>query len=213
MKLNCFFTLALGCIAILLVCDVAPVRAASFDFGITFDGIDPAVNLGSTDPIGVNLVPGDSFTLDFHASSGNFWRVDTPYTQSFPLSFIVNPSGDRLGDIVASFLLNGTEVENITELSTIQSEVHIGAQSWTLPVALEFDTIVMTYDLLSATEVDGAVAVDTTIRDRPDIFGSISNPERPFFRNSNISFNAIPEPATIGLLLVGFLAMGNTRRR
>lgn len=194
----------------------------SHSFDITFDGTDPSVDSGSTNPVGVSLAPGDSFELDLHASPGKFWRVDAAYSQSFPLSFIVNPPADRFGDIETLFLLDGVEVENITKMNTLQSEVHIGAQEWMLPVGLEFDTVLMTYDLLSANAVvDNEFtedpfllpAVGTVIRDRPDIFGSISNPQRPFFRNSNISFNAIPEPSTFGLIVVGMLSLMTARRK
>lgn len=204
-------SLTLGLVVSLILCE--ETVAVVYNFDITFDGTSVSVDAGSTDPVGVDLSPGDSFVADLHASSGNFWRVDTPYSQSFPMSFIVSPSGERLGDVVSSFLLNGVEVANIPELAVLQQQVHIGGQNWTLPVGLEFDTVLMTYDLTSAIEVGGTNPVATIIQDRPDIFGSISNPERPFFRNPNISFNAIPEPASLSLAVLGLLWFGVGRRR
>jgi hypothetical protein len=199
-------------------------------FEITFDGTDPAVDAGSVDPAGINLLPGDSFEVNLHASPGNFWRVESPYTQSFPMSFIVSPSAIRTADIEALFMLDGVQMESIVNSNQSQQEVHIGAERWTLPVGLEFDTVLLNYALLSVEAVPDEsemdpfedpefmveplnLAIDTTIVDRPEIFGSISNPERPFFRNSNISFNAIPEPATFALGMAGVLTLSIFRRR
>jgi len=191
----------------------AGTDGTTFNFDITFDGVSPTVDAGSTNPVGVSLDPDDGFVVSVRASSGNFWRVDAPYSQFAPLSFIVNPSGERAGNTISSFLLNGAEVANIPELGVIQSEIHIGAQNWTLPEGLEFDTVIMAYSLLGATELGNSNPVATTIQSRPDIFSSLSSPERPFFRNSSISFNAIPEPATLCLTAVVLLGLGAIRRR
>lgn len=184
-----------------------------FDFEITVDGTTPSLDAGSTDPVGLNLQPGDSYTLDLHASSGNFWRVETAFVQAFPLSFIVNPSAQRVGDAVASFQLNGSIVHVISELAVSQQEVHIGAQRWLLPAGLEFDSVLMTYDLTSALDLGGVVTVDTIIQSQPFIFGDLSSDDRPFFRSPNISFNAVPEPATLSLAALMTLVLGLSRRK
>lgn len=188
--------------------------AAAFSFDFTFDGADISLDAGSTDPVGVSLMADDRFEADLHAASGGFWRVDAAYTQSFPMSFIVNPAGSRNGDSVASFLREGVEVLEIAEIGVIQEEVHIGAQNWTLPVGLEFDTVLLSYTLNSAVSLPPDTdLVATTIADRPDVFGSISNPERPFFRNSSLAYLTIPEPAALLTGIVSLLLTASRTRR
>ncbi|CAN0373004.1 unnamed protein product, partial [Ectocarpus sp. 4 AP-2014] len=185
-----------------------------FSFDFTFDGTDISLDAGSTDPVGISLVADDTFELDLHAAPGDFWRVESAYSQSFPMSFIVNPAGSRNGDSVASFLRGGVEVFEIAELGVSQLEVHIGAQNWTLPVGLEFDTVLLSYMLNSAVALPPDTEnIATTIIDRPDVFGSISNPERPFFRNSSLVYETIPEPTGLLMGMVSLLfATGRTRR-
>lgn len=211
MKAFQVFSLTLGLALCLSACSESD--ALTFNFDMTYDGTSIAVDAGSTDPAGTSLSPGDSLTASVLASSGNFWRVDAPYSQLFPMTFIVNPVGERIGDVDSSFLLNGVEVLNIAEPAVLQTQVHIGAQNWTLPVGLEFDTVILTYGMTSATELGNSNPVTTTIASRPDIFGSLSAPDRPFFRHPSISFNAVPEPSTLALAAIGLLGMRFTRRR
>lgn len=200
----------------LCVCGASKVQAGAatiFDFEITVDGTTPSVDPGSTDPVGVTMFPGDSFLLDLHASPDSYWRVNAEFSQSFPLSFIVNPSGERLANVVSSFQRNGVEVANIAKSGIIQSQVHIGAENWTLPTGLEFDTVLMNYDLLDAVELGGGNTVDTIIQDRPFLFGNIGSSERPFFRHPNIAFITIPEPTALAMLTAGLLSFATVRRR
>ncbi len=205
-----FFANATLMITLLCTCvGVSTSHAVVNEFSVTVDGKTPTLDSDSTDPVGVNLLPGDSFNLDLHASSGNFWRVESAFDQVFPLSFIVDPPGERIGDVRTRFQLNGTTTFKIAELGVNQQEVHIGAQQWSLPRGLEFDSVLMTYEL---TEV-GGTTVDTIIIDRPFIFGDVSSDDRPFFRHPNISFNAVPEPAAAGMAIVALLATLCMRRR
>lgn len=209
---------SVAAVAVLMLCaceasNVLAGTATTFEFEITVDGTTPSVDPGSLDPVGVSMVPGDSFLLDLHASPNSFWRVNAETSQVFPLSFIVSPSGDRLANVVSSFQRNGVEVANIAKSGITQSQVHIGAENWTLPAGLEFDTVLMNYDLLDAVELGGGNTVDTIIQGRPFLFGDISSDERPFFRHPNVAFITIPEPTTLAVLTVGLLSISAVRRR
>jgi MprA protease rhombosortase-interaction domain-containing protein len=105
------------------------------------------------------------------------------------------------------FYLDGAAVETISEMGVSQSFVHIGPQSWTLPVGLVFDTATVNYSLLTST------TALTTIQSVPDIFDTFGSTERPFFRHSSFEYieGAVPVPGTLTLVAIGLAGFGLRR--
>ena len=181
---------------------------AIYNFSMTFDGTSATLDGGSTDPDGVDLSVGDMFTIDLHAAGPNeFWQVDSEYSEFFPLTFAVEQSATRTGNISSSFLLNGLEVFSINEPGESQQFVHVGTQEWTLPAGLQFDTILMGYELQSSDSALNTITTDIN----PDIFSAFGDSDRPFFRHPDISY--VPEPTTLTLLAVGLATFAWRRVR
>lgn len=175
-------------------------QAVVFDFDITFDGLS-ATQDASSDPItGTTLVPGtDGFNLDIHASDGFAWEVTAPTSLGIYAGFFVQDGGSRTANVTTTFFSNGVQVAQDVDIGTVQTAVHLGAQSFNLAAGLVFDQVVVDYTFLAST------STFTTIQPQPDIVAFT-----PFFRVSTIQFVPVSAPASLCLLALGLAAV---RRR
>lgn len=117
----------------------------------------------------------------------------------------------RTAHIATDFLLNGGNVNTITETGIAQNFVHVGAQNWNLAAGLEFDTVSMVYDLLAINTL-GTTTINTAL----SIFASFGASDRPFFNSPDVSYNTaqvVPLPAALPMLVAGLAGLGFIGRR
>jgi hypothetical protein len=192
-------------------------NATNFNYNLTFDGPDISGDAGAATPAGSVLSDGDNFNLNIHASGSDYWRVDNDFSNVFiPLSFHVDPPGIRTGNVVSKFWQDGIQVEQIDETDVSQQILHLGANIWTLSTGLEFDTITMSYELLtSTTEPPNPTGIDTTIRNTTDILLNFPNStSNLFFRHDSISYvSAVPVPAAVWLFGSGLIGLLGVRKK
>lgn len=204
-KLAILFSLAL--------IGASAAHAVHYNFDITFDGTDASVD-GSSDPIdGTTLEVGDTFSLDVHAAGSAYWLVNTSFFSFFDLTFTLSEDASRVVSATTTLLLDGLLVAQDIENSIDQEFIHIGNQNFNWVAGTQFDQIIVDVTFESIDDL----SAETTIVSQPDILGSYSDPERPFFRRSQIDYVAaasVPDTgSTIALMLIALSAFVGIRRR
>lgn len=177
---------------------------AIYNFDVTFNGVSPSVD-ASSDPIsGTNLLVGDSFNLDIHAAGNDFWKVTGNISSFLEATFVISQGAVRTGNAITTFYLDGVQVNQINELGITEQSVHMGNQIFNVASGLQFDQLVVDFQLLGSTNPSG-----NTIASSPDIIAF-----SPFFRDSNISYvHSVPEPTSLTLFAFGGLGVVALRRR
>lgn len=178
-----------------------------YDFDVTFDGTSATQDITSDPIAGTNLAVGDFFNLDIHAASNDFWNVDSSFVSSLVATFVTVESASRIGNATTTLFLDGVQITQRVELGIGQSAVHIGNQSFSFVAGMQFDQLVVSYELLASS------SLSSTIVGIPDIITF-----NPFFRSSRISYiqgstSEIPEPGTLAIFGLGLLGMAATRRQ
>lgn len=200
--------------------------SADYQFDVNYSGNGvAALAPGSQDPLVSILLPGDSFTWTINALNNYQWSVLNG-GDVFPMMALgVSESADRTGSFVFQLFNDGLEVFSKVESNSLQSLVHMGTNTITLPTGLVFDSWKLQYSLISAVEV-------TTVED-PDnpgsfidvrggsttsslntllpIFGMVDNTE--VANSSTTIFAPVPEPETYAMLLAGLGIIGAVARR
>lgn len=194
-----------------ILCLCAPAAfAATYTYDVTYDGVSAIAGIGSDTIDGSTFDAGDSFDLTLSTAGDDYWSVDGTFDAVFvPLSFLVEDSGTRTADIVTTFYLDGVEVAQIVDTGVSQEFNHIGAQTWTLVSGLEFDEVVMNYDLVASTAT-------TVISSDSDIFEGFGGSNSPFYTSPNIGYNqaaVVPLPAGLPLALTALGLLGIVSRR
>ena len=215
-------------LAVVALC-AAPIFSTSafavhYDFNVTYDGSSATSDSGYVDPIGTSLIDGDSYTYNLRAAIGGYWQVNDDETTEgsntsfFPfLSFAVEEIGVRIADITLSLFLDGTQQGATLEEDDIDNAwVHLGTNSVDLTAGLQFDEIVLMYELMSST------GADITDIDNPIYNGSIGatinqlsiGPNLPGGFTSGISYvSPVPVPAAVWLFGSALLGLGVVKRR
>jgi len=193
--------------------------AYTYNFDVLYSGASVAsLNAGSDNPIGTDILPGDSFTWTITAKTGYFWQV-LKDCSLFPLAaFWVTETGVRTGDFTLYLSKNGTNVLTLSETDAVNSWVHLGTNTISLVSGLEFDTIQLIYNLKTATEDPAKAAdptnllsVDSTINSLLPIFGT---PEvNPYWSKGAVTFTGVPIPGAVMLFGSGLAGLGLLRRR
>jgi hypothetical protein len=203
-------------LAILAALAATPAcMAASYSFDVLYTGGGNATLApGSDNPIGVDLLPSDSFTWDIKAQSGGPWTVVTGGSFFLLMAFGVDEQGARFGDFTLTLSNNGVGVFSDTETNVETRFFHVGTNSITLSTGLVFEEMNLVYTLVSSSTTDTngdptGNPTDTTIDGLLPIFGA---PEQAF--GPNIVYGAVPEPKSLALLTVGACAaVAAVRRR
>jgi|GEM_PF-5073233 len=174
----------------------ASAQAATFNFGINYDGASQTVAAGSDPIAGTSLTPGDDFTLDLRADGNDFWQVNDPFgPNSIYAAFFVQTNGERFVDTIATFFLDGVQVAQDVQNNQRQANVHIGGQGFAFPVGLQFDQLVLAVNFLSTA------TTETTIQ-RDDLgFSFLTNNAIEY-----VSVSDVPLPAGALLFLTGLVA-------
>ena len=190
-------------------------QAATYNFNLTYDGSNVSYDTGSDIAGGTVLNVGDKFIITLQTAGNAFWRVDSAYINKFaPLTFAMQESADRTANIATDFSRNGSTVNTITDTGIVQSEVHTGAQFWTLATGLEFDTVTLVWDFVANNPLHGGPNT-STISALAQIF--IFSSTNTFYNSSEISYNTptVPLPAALPLLAASLAGLGfaGVRRR
>jgi len=189
--------------------------ATVYDFDLLYNGGALSLDVGSDDPIGASLVDGDSFDYNIQATGTDFWNVDVG-GNFFPfLAFTIAESGDRVGDMTLSLLLDGVEQFSLAENGISNSFVHLGTNGVNLLAGLMFDEIILTYDLITSVDdvlltPNNATITHYTIGSDPLVPGGFSSADISYIR---APINNVPEPGLLGLMALSLFGIGFAVRR
>ena len=187
--MNKFVCVALA-IAISSVASSA--SATSYTFDLTFDGTSlTPTNVGSG-LAGVGLNVGDDFVLTVRAAGNGFWTTTTS-SFSLPINPALNINALTSGNAVSTGFLDGAVVFVETETPSGRCCAELGPNSWSLPIGLTFDEVVLSYTLLSS---DASFGFD----------GGLWN--TPFDGATFTAAPAVPLPAALPLFASGLGALG-----
>jgi hypothetical protein len=184
--------------------------AADYNFEVLYFGNNVAtLAAGSDDPVGATFEAGDSFTYTLTGQNGFFGSNGG---EIFPfIALAVNEPGRRVSDFTLTLSNLGTTVFTFADPNAVNEEVHLGANSVTLPGGLVFDRITLQNTVISTEDLFGD-PVTTTVNSVLPIFGS---PDQNQFYPGVVTYssNAVPEPATWAMMIGGFGILGTTARR
>ena len=88
---------------------------------------------GSQDPLAAVLQPGDTFTWTIGALGNNQWTVLNGGDVFPMMAMAVEESADRTSDFQFDLLNDGLVVFTKSELASVQSLVHMGTNTISLP--------------------------------------------------------------------------------
>ena len=185
--------------------------ATHYTFDTQYNG-SAISSIGGTDPIGVVLEDGDSFTYTVSAEAGEFWTVDETLSYFPFLAFTVEESAERTGDMSLSLYLGGVlQQPALVQNGIYNAYVHMGTNSVSLDAGLMFDQIVLDYVLLSTVpEAPSIVSVSTTISDY-SIGGYVPGGFDAGISYSGVS--SVPVPAAAWLFGSALLGLAGIKRR
>ncbi|MDX2476127.1 MAG: hypothetical protein QNL05_02050, partial [Gammaproteobacteria bacterium] len=162
-------------IVCLFVCSFAFYTANAaviYDFDVTHNGVSTVLDAGSDNPIGTNLAVGDIFNYNVRADVNDFWQVDTGGS-FFPFfAFGSSDSATRTANITLSLLLDGVQQFTTSTAGLANSYVHIGTNSITLATGLQFDEMILDYDLTASDNVNNTIS--SYFWKAPETFSGIS---------------------------------------
>lgn len=199
---------------VLMVAAAAPAAAQTYNFDVQYFGNGvTSLAPGSDDPTGTNVLPTDTFFWRIAAQGGAFWKVQTG-GDFFPLmAFAVNEPGARTGDFTLNLFRNGVNTFTGSAFGSVQQYAHMGTNTVTLGTGYEFDTMELTYQLLSAIDTYNGTGADinSTISGPLPIFGA---PEQNiYFPGITYEQNVVPEPGTYALMGTGLGLVALVARR
>jgi hypothetical protein len=209
------------CILTLIAClHAKSAMAASYTFDVLYSGGGNASLAGGSDnPVGTNILPGDTFDWTITAQGGDQWHVITS-NGFFPLmAFFVLPTADRVGDFTLTLLNDGSSVYSTSETNALNSYVHMGTNAIFLTAGLVFDQMVLNYALTSATFNDpgdpsnpnNGLPTDSVIQGLLPIFGAPE--ENPFYPGIIYEQASVPEPSTYAMIALGLVTLAYAAQR
>ena len=178
----------------------SPASATSYIFDATYDGTSVTLNAGSADPVGLTLFAGDEIIYTLSAIAGSGWMTNSA-DSLFPfLAFPIDEAGNRDVTYSLDFLRSGASI--FTDSGSVRNSfVHFGTNT----VAFNSGLIADAFRLSVAFDSGDSA----TINSITPIFGT---PDR----SSAITFgalNAVPEPASWAMMILGFGLIGGAMRR
>lgn len=182
-----------------------PATAAVYNFNVDYFGGNVASLAAGDDPTATNLQAGDHFNYTLSADGGDYWRIESN-ANIFPFfSLQTSDAGTRTADFTLTLLLNGVSQFSLTELGINNSSVHIGTNTVGLTAGLEFDQIVVSYDLLAS---DNGNNRPSSLLPWPGVGPEFWSPQQVSYLQG-----VVPEPATLGLLGLALVGAGLARSR
>ncbi len=169
---------------------------AAYNFNVIYNGNDMAsLAAGSDDPTAIALVAGDTFTYRLSAAGAGEWST-LANGSIFPFfSLNVAPGGTRIVDFVLNLNNDGSSVFNFSENNINNSFAHLGTNSVSFANGLIYDEYELAVTILSTTAATTANGLLPWPNQGPENYS-------PNFIAFNA--NAIPEPASWALMILGF---------
>ena len=200
--------------------------SANYQFDVTYLGGGASVlEPSGQDPLDATLVAGDTFTWTISARDNYQWTVLNGGDVFPMMAFGIEESAQRTGSFEFQLFNDGVETFSRIETDSVQSLVHMGTNTISLPTGLVFDFMRLNYSLTSAiavtTEEDPAnpgsfidvLGGPTTSspNTRLPIFGMLDNTQ--VANSSTTIFAPVPEPTSVALWLAGVAGLGVATRR
>jgi len=177
----------------------SPAVAAVYSFDLLYNGTG-GVTLapGSDNPLTTTMVVGDSFTYTLTAQPGGQWTVLNSFNSALIAGLPLAEPATRVSNYTLTFLNNGVAAYSYSENNVNTCCIYLGAIFVPLAAGLVFDQMVL---------VDQITASDnpSTLVSLMPVFGA---PEFAYVGNVTYSIEAVPEPSTWAMMILGFAGVG-----
>ncbi len=133
-----------------LLITTSPAQAATFTWSFSFDGTSLTETSASA-MAGTVLSIGDTVQITLQAAGSGFWSVEAGDSYLQPLNpFFAAPGSFAGGNTVTTFSLDGSTVQQDIKPDEYRCCAEFGVNQWDFAADLDFDTVVLDYDLFDA---------------------------------------------------------------
>jgi hypothetical protein len=177
----------------------SPAAAAVYSFDLLYNGTGGATLApGSDNPLATTMVVGDSFTYTLTAQPGGQWTVLNSFNSLFIAGLPLAEFGTRVNNYTLTFLNNGVAAYSYSENNVNLCCFGLGTIFVPLAAGFAFDQMVLVDQITASDNPSTPVG----------LMPFLGAPEFAYVGNITYSIEAVPEPSTWAMMILGFAGVG-----